>query len=80
MPRKARFDAPGAMHHIIVRKIERQLIFSDDQDRDNFVEHLGDIVTETETVCFVWALIPNHAHILLQTNTVRHTNCRNILI
>ena len=67
MPRKARIDAPGALHHIIVRGIERRRIFSDDQDRDNFVERLGDIVTETKTFCFAWALIPNHAHILLRT-------------
>ena len=60
MPRKARIDAHGAMHHIIVRGIERRRIFSDDQDRDNFVESLGNIVTETETFCFAWALIPNH--------------------
>ncbi len=45
MPRKARINAPGALHHIIVRGIERRRIFSDDQDRDNFVERLGDIVT-----------------------------------
>ncbi len=45
------------MHHIIVRGIERRRIFSDDQDRDNFVDRLGDIVTETETFCFAWALI-----------------------
>jgi REP element-mobilizing transposase RayT len=67
MPRKARIDAPGALHHIIVRGIERRRIFSDDQDRDNFIERLGDIVTETKTSCFGWALIPNHAHILLRT-------------
>ena len=67
MPRKARIDAPGALHHIIVRGIERRRIFSDDQDRDNFVERLGDIVTESQTCCFAWALIPNHAHILLRT-------------
>ena len=67
MPRKARIDAPGALHHIIIRGIERRRIFSDDQDRDNFVERLGEIVTETKTFCFAWALIPNHAHILLRT-------------
>jgi len=67
MPRKARIDAPGALHHVIVRGIERRRIFSDDQDRDNFIERLGDIVTETQTFCFAWALIPNHAHILLRT-------------
>jgi REP element-mobilizing transposase RayT len=67
MPRKARIDAPGALHHIIVRGIKRQRIFTDDQDRDNFVKRLGDIVAETQTFCFAWALIPNHAHILLKT-------------
>jgi putative transposase len=59
MPRKARIDVPGALHHIIVRGIERRRIFSDDQDRDNFIERLGDIVSETKTFCFAWALIPN---------------------
>jgi REP element-mobilizing transposase RayT len=67
MPRKARIDAPGALQHIIVRGIERRRIFSDDQDRDNFNERLGDILTETQTFCFAWELIPNHAHILLRT-------------
>ena len=57
MPRKARIDAPGALHHIIVRGIERRRIFSDDQDRDNFVERLGNIVAETQTVCFAWTVI-----------------------
>ena len=31
MPRKARIDAPGALHHIIVRGIERRRIFSSDE-------------------------------------------------
>ncbi|RLB95310.1 MAG: transposase, partial [Deltaproteobacteria bacterium] len=69
MPRKARIDAPGALHHIIIRGIERRRIFSDDQDRDNFIERLGKIITETQTSCLAWALIPNHAHILLRTGS-----------
>ncbi len=48
MPRKARINSPGALHHIIVRGIGRRRICSDDQDRDNFIERLGDIVTETK--------------------------------
>ena len=67
MPRKARIDAPGALHHIIIRGIERRRIFSDDKDRDNFVERLGDILTDTATFCFSWALMPNHVHLLLRT-------------
>ena len=34
MPRKARIDAPGALHHIMARGIEKRDIFCDDLDRD----------------------------------------------
>ena len=67
MPRKARIDAAGALHHIIVRGIERRRIFYDDNDRDNFLKRLGDIVVDTKTACFAWAFIPNHLHLLLRT-------------
>ncbi len=63
MPRKARIDAAGALHHIIVRGIERRKIFWDDADRDSFVKRLGQVLTETQTDCFAWALIPNHTHL-----------------
>ena len=56
MPRKARIDSAGALHHIIVRRIERRRIFSDDQDRDNFFERLGGVVTESETFFFALLL------------------------
>ena len=67
MPRKARIDAPGALHHIIVRGIEKRKIFEDDKDRDQFIKRLGDILTEVETPIYAWALIPNHVHLLLKT-------------
>ena len=67
MPRKARIDAPGALQHIIVRGIERRKIFYDDEDRDNFLDRLGGVLTDTGTPCFAWALIPNHAHLLVKT-------------
>jgi REP element-mobilizing transposase RayT len=70
MPRKARIDAPGALNHIIVRGIERRKIFYDDKDRDNFIERLGNVLTETNTPCFAWALIPNHLHLLLRTGNI----------
>ena len=67
MPRKSRIDAPGALHHIIARGINRKEVFRDDKDRDSFLERLGDILAETQTPCFAWALIPNHFHLLLKT-------------
>ena len=45
MPRKARIDAAGALHHIIVRGIERRKIVWDDEDRDSFVKRLGQVLT-----------------------------------
>jgi REP element-mobilizing transposase RayT len=69
MPRKARIDAPGALHHIIIRGIDRCVIFTDDRDRDQFIERLGDILTDTDTPCYAWALIPNHVHLLLKTGS-----------
>jgi len=70
MPRKSRIDAPGALHHIIVRGIERRKIFLDDTDRNNFLDRIGGIITETKTGCYAWALIPNHFHLLLITGQV----------
>ena len=70
MPRKARIDAPGALHHIIIRGIERKKIFQDDIDRENFLSRLGDIFIDTSTYCFAWALIPDHVHLLLRTGSV----------
>jgi hypothetical protein len=60
MPRKVRIDAPGALHHIIARGIDRSRVFDDNDDRGFFVERLGEVLSETETQCFAWALIPNH--------------------
>lgn len=70
MPRRSRIDAPGALHHIIARGIERCKIFRDDADRNNFLDRLGGIIDDTGTVCFAWALIPNHFHLLLRTGRV----------
>jgi len=69
MPRQSRIDAPGALHHIIARGIDRKRIFIDGVDSDDFLNRLGNILTQTQTACFSWALIPNHFHLLLKTGT-----------
>jgi REP element-mobilizing transposase RayT len=70
MPRRSRIDAPGALHHIIVRGIERRAIFKDDLDREKFLEKLGSVLAESRTPCFAYALMRNHVHLLLRTGTV----------
>jgi putative transposase len=69
MPRQARIDAPGALHHIIVRGIERTSVFVDDIDRKNFLERFSRQLTESQTACYAWALMTNHAHLLLRTGS-----------
>ncbi len=69
MPRRARIDASGALHHIICRGIERRKIFRDDADRDAFIRRLGTVLKETQSFCYAWALIPNHFHLLLRTGS-----------
>ncbi len=70
MPRKSRIDGPGALHHIIVRGIERRKLFTDDPVRNNFLSRIGNIPAEAHTSCYAWALIPNHFHLLLRTGKV----------
>ena len=41
MPRLARLDAPGVLHHIIIRVIEHRTIFRDDKDRDTLIDRLS---------------------------------------
>jgi putative transposase len=70
MPRQARIDAPGALHHIVIRGIERQRIFADDKDREDFIKRMSDLLQETRTRCYAWALMTNHVHLLLRTGIV----------
>ena len=42
MPRQARLDVPGALHHIMVHGINKAARFDDDQHRQKFLERLGD--------------------------------------
>ena len=67
MPRGPRLDAPGTLHHVIVRGIEHRRIVNDDQDRNNFISRLGELAKETDTAVYAWALLRNHAHILLRS-------------
>ncbi len=41
MPRKARIDAPSALHHIIASGMERGRIFEDSANSENFLARIG---------------------------------------
>jgi len=70
MPRSRRIDAPGLVHHVVVRGVERRIIFVDDEDRRDLLNRLGRILPEGHMPCLAWVLIPNHFHLLVQTTSV----------
>ena len=70
MPRRARLDVPGTLHHVIVRGIEKRRIVNDVADRKNFVKRMGALAAETKTAIYAWALMTNHAHILLRSSEI----------
>lgn len=67
MPRQARLDTPGALHHIMVRGINKSVIFEDDQDKTRFLDRLGQNVINGKCSVYAWVLMDNHAHILFKS-------------
>ena len=80
MPRQARLDAPGVLHHVMVRGLERRPIFRDDADRRDFWARVGALVEATGLTVYAWALLPNHAHLLLRTGRRPLARCMRSLL
>jgi len=67
MPRSRRIDAPGAVHHVMVRGVDRAPLFLDDADRARFMDVARRVVPEEGAVAYAWALMPNHVHVVLRS-------------
>lgn len=72
MARPLRIEFPGAIYHVIVRALggrrgQRNLLFEDDRDRSRFLERLGERVELFEIRLYAFALMDNHAHLVLET-------------
>ena len=67
MPRQARLDAPGTLHHVIGRGIERSEIFRNDFDRPDFLGRVEGLSREGSWIIYAWAFLSNHFHLLVRT-------------
>ena len=67
MPRHARLDTTGALHHIMVRGINKGALFQDDLDRMKFRERLESCIVETKCSVYAWVLMDNHVHLLVRS-------------
>jgi REP element-mobilizing transposase RayT len=67
MARKLRIQFAGAIYHVAVRGNARQVIFMDDRDRERFLESLAGAVKTYTVRLYLFCLMPNHFHLLVET-------------
>ncbi|MBI4369716.1 MAG: transposase [Elusimicrobia bacterium] len=67
MSRPLRLQFEGALYHAMSRGNERKPIFRDDQDRNKFLEILGDAQKTYGLIIHAYVLMTNHYHFLLET-------------
>ncbi|KAB3525440.1 transposase [Alkaliphilus serpentinus] len=66
MPRKARKKSESGIYHIIMRGINRQNIFEDDEDRLKFLQTLEQYKGKSGYEVYAYCLMGNHVHLLLK--------------
>jgi putative transposase len=67
MARKLRVQYEGAIYHVTMRGVERRPIFKDDEDRERFLKRLGEAVEEFGLRLYLFSLLQNHIHLLVET-------------
>jgi putative transposase len=72
MARPLRIHFPGAIYHVCSRmpgswRYERNQLFQDDNDRENFLGRLQQSVQDFEVRLFLYCLMSNHFHLLMET-------------
>jgi putative transposase len=63
--RKPRTTAPGTVHHVISRFVDRDWFFKDDYERGRYLDLLGRALAASDWLCFAYALMSNHIHLSL---------------
>lgn len=60
MPRLARLDAPGVLHHVMGRGIEKKEIFLDATNRNDFIARFAELAEDDSMD--VYALLNKGSH------------------
>ncbi len=66
MPRQARRKSESGIYHIMLRGINQQQIFEDDEDSIRFLETLSKYKEQCGYIIYAYCLMGNHVHILLK--------------
>lgn len=66
MPRTARKKSKTGIYHIILRGVNRQTIFEDDEDKEKFLQILEKYKQQCGYKIYAYCLMGNHIHLLLK--------------
>lgn len=67
MARPLRYEAAGAVYHVIARGDGGKMVFEDDKDRYGWVDLLERVCGRFGWRVHAWVLMGNHFHLLLET-------------
>ena len=78
MPRQAREKSRTGIYHVMLRGINKQQIFEDQEDYYKFLEVINDYKTISGFEIYAYCLMGNHVHLLIKivndcTMTVRES-------
>lgn len=65
MPRQARKRSETGIYHVMLRGINRQTIFHDDEDCLKFIDVMKNIKSKCTFELYAYCLMGNHVHLLL---------------
>ncbi|WP_188456624.1 transposase [Virgibacillus oceani] len=66
MPRKLRKKSYNGIYHVMLRGINKQIIFEDDEDRFRLLETVKRIKDNNGMEVFSYCLMDNHIHLLMK--------------
>jgi len=67
MPRHARRLAESGVYHVMLRGVNKDAVFLEDEDRERFLHVLGLAKEASGCVVLAYCLMTNHVHLVLQT-------------
>lgn len=70
MPRPLRFFSKSKIYHIILKGIDNQTIFYDDQDRNFFLKQVSITKKEFNYIVYAYCLMGNHVHMVIKCEDV----------
>jgi REP-associated tyrosine transposase len=72
-------QAIGAIYHVTLRGARQCPIFFDDRDRRLFLKLLARVVEKFQLRCYVWCLMGNHFHLLIEVTEINLSNAMHTL-